>query len=114
MPIFQSGAFIQQCHAVHPLSLSFKVFLFPDQIGVLCTNCNLRHRLTVKRVQAKVGEASMTEASQSLQRCVSRHPEALRLNGVNVEQDWIRFHCRECKKMYHMDVSLFETHQPSL
>ena len=112
--IFKSGAFIQQCFAVHPLSLSFKMLSLPDKVGVLCTNCNMRHRLTVRLFKSQLGEEPLEEvgATDKLAQCTAAHPEDLRISEVSVERDSIQFRCRKCKRAYHVDVSLFESHQP--
>ena len=114
MPIFKSGAFIQQCFAVHPLSLSFKMITLPDKVGILCANCNMRHRLTVKLFQAQKHDEPLTEigAAQQLERCTATHAEDLRVSGVQVEKDFIQLRCRVCKRTFHIDVSLFETYLP--
>ena len=114
MPIFKSGAFIQQCFAVHPLSLSFKMITLPDKVGILCANCNMRHRLTVDGFQAQVHDQPLIEhaAAQQLESCTKAHADDLRVSGVNVEQDIVQLRCRECKRTYQMNVSLFETYLP--
>ena len=52
---FQSGAFVQQCFAVHPLSLLKRI----DEQGrlvVACTSCCMMHLATVGQV---VGRAAI-------------------------------------------------------
>ena len=86
----------------------------PDKVGILCANCNMRHRLTVEEFHAQVHEEPLAEkeAAQHLERCTKAHAEDLRVSGVNVEQDVVQLRCRECKRTYQMNVSLFETHLP--
>ncbi len=114
MPIFNTGAFLQQCFAVHPLSLSFKMVTLPDKVGILCANCNMRHRLTVTMFQARQQDEPLTEqgAAPQLKLCSGSHSEDLRVSGVNVESDSVQLRCRECQRTYHFNVSLFETYQP--
>ena len=114
MPIFKSGAFIQQCFAVHPLSLSFKMITLPDKVGILCANCNMRHRLTVRVFQAQVHDEPFieTEAPQQLESCTKAHADDLRVSGVNVEHNAVQLRCRVCKRTYQMNISLFETYLP--
>ena len=114
MPIFNSGAFLQQCFAVHPLSLSFKMVTLPDKVGILCANCNMRHRLTVNGFHTHLADGPLTElgAAPHLKNCAEAHPEDLRVSGVNVEKDSVQLRCRECQRNYHIQVSIFETYQP--
>ena len=114
MPIFKSGAFIQQCFAVHPLSLSFKMITLPDKAGILCANCNMRHRLTVGVFQTQVHDEPLVEhgAAEQLEKCTKAHADDLRVSGVNVEHDTVQLRCRVCSRTYQMNVSLFETYLP--
>ncbi len=114
MPIFNTGAFLQQCFAVHPLSLSFKMVTLPDKVGILCTNCNMRHRLTVTMFHARQQDAPMAEdgAGHQLKLCAKSHSEDLRVSDVKVESDSVQLRCRECNRTYQFNVSLFETYQP--
>lgn len=114
-PTFNSGAFIQQCFAVHPLSLNFKALTLPDKNGVvICANCNMRHRFTMRELTTRVGEESLPEqkATEYLAHCVEAHPENLRVSGVDVVQNSVQLRCGPCRKTYRIDVSVFETYQP--
>jgi len=113
MPIFNGGAFLQQCFAVHPLSLSFKIVALPDKVGILCANCNMRHRLTVKVFHTHIHDEPLTErgAAPHLKQCAKAHSDDLRVSGVNVESDSVQLRCRECQRTYHFNVSLFETYK---
>ena len=112
--VFQSGAFLQQCFSVHPLSLSFKLFTLPDTIGIFCINCKSRHRLTVGTITRIIGDAEWSEegASAKLGSCVNHHQEALHVTEVSVDRDIVQFRCRECRAGFQATVSLFETYQP--
>ena len=114
MPIFNTGAFLQQCFAVHPLSLSFKVVTLPDKVGILCANCNMRHRLTVTKFHTHQHNEELTDsgAVPHLKQCADTHSDDVRVSGVNVERDSVQLRCRECQRTYHIQVSLFETYQP--
>ena len=114
MPVFKSGAFIQQCFAVHPLSLSFKMITLPDKVGILCANCNMRHRLTVEVFHTQVHDEPLVEqeAAQQLENCTKVHADDLRVSGVSVEHDAVELRCRACRRMYQMTISLFETYLP--
>ena len=113
MPIFKSPAFIQQCFAVHPLSLSVKMVDLPEKVGILCENCNMRHRLQITTCQSQIGEEPFTDvgASHSLKQCMADHAVDLRVSQISPQSDSVQFRCKLCRRAYHMDVSLFETHQ---
>ena len=112
-PIYKSGAFIQQCFAVHPLSMNVKLFTLPNIVGVLCQNCQIRHRITVQTISTFLGEESASEedASISLSGCTNQHPEELRISGMNVVHDLMQLRCHECKKRYQLTISFVESHQ---
>lgn len=113
MSIYKSGAFLQQCFSVHPLSLTLKLVAPPDVIGVVCTNCRMRHRLTLHHMTAQSTEK--TEKGENdvllLQACFHGHPEDIRISLVHVERDAVEFRCWPCRRTYAVDVALFETHQ---
>lgn len=113
MSIYKSGAFLQQCFSVHPLSLTLKLVATPDVIGVVCTNCRMRHRLTLHQMAAPSTEK--TEKWENdvllLQTCFHGHPEDIRISLVHVEGHTVEFRCWPCRRTYAVDVALFETHQ---
>ncbi|RMH31823.1 MAG: hypothetical protein D6690_15255 [Nitrospirae bacterium] len=114
MPVFHSGAFLQQCFAVHPLSLTVKVWLQPDKIGVLCTQCQMRHRLTSETFYVHVGSEIIASSGtpKSFQHCVTDHPEELRIGAVDIDQKTVQLRCRLCHQAYRVDVRAFETYRP--
>jgi len=114
MSVFTTGAFLQQCFSVHPLSLSLKLVTPPELIGVVCANCRMKHRLTLRRGAALELEKSnlTSEELVSLQACVKSHPEDVRLALVDVVKDLVEFRCRSCRRTYLFEISLFETKQP--
>ena len=85
----------------------------PEKVGILCTNCNMRHRLQIAFCQSQIGEEPFTEigAAQSLEKCMADHAVDLRVSQVSAESDSVQFRCRLCRRAYQMDVLLFETHQ---
>jgi hypothetical protein len=113
MPTIKSGAFVQQCFASHPLSLSFKILTLPNRVAVACTNCHMRHRLTVRALTVRPAEANDPErdATDGLAQCGATHPAELRVSGVDVVNDAVKFRCGECRRTYHLDVAAFETYQ---
>ncbi len=112
--VFQSGAFLQQCFSVHPLSLSFKRFTTPDTIGIFCIHCKSRHRLTVGTITRVLGDSELCEegAGTKLEACANHHQEALHVTEVSVDRDIVQFRCRECRAGFQTTISLFETYQP--
>lgn len=113
MNVFKSGAFLQQCFSVHPLSLNLKMVVLPEMVGVVCKNCRMRHRLTIQQGVAQPPEKSGpgNQALHLLQECFHAHPEEIRICTVHIEHQAIEFRCRPCHRTYKLDVSLFESHQ---
>lgn len=113
MSVFKTGAFLQQCFSVHPLTLSLKLVTPPELVGVVCTNCRMKHRLTIRQVAA--AESEKTGGSEkgmlSLQSCSQMHPEDVRISMVDVVKDSVEFRCRPCRRTYLLDIRMFETHQ---
>lgn len=113
MPVHKSGAFLQQCFSVHPLCLTVKLVSPPHTVGVLCTNCRMRHRLTLP--QAPVATEASTEITSHelclLQGCVQNHPNDVRVSLVHIERSAVEFRCGACQRTYELEVALFETHQ---
>lgn len=124
-PIFQSGAFIQQCFASHRLCLNLTKLALPEKVLLTCTACQLRHRLTLRSMTAHLpaslhpgSSASVTEeapvepgAAEHLAACAAAHQTALGVGEVDVVQSFVRFRCAECRKTYDVVVSVFETHR---
>ena len=112
MPTFKSGAFVQQCFAAHPLSLSFKALPAPDRLVLTCNNCHMRHRMAVKTLVSRAGEEEIRkEAAEDLSRCATAHPAELRVSAVDVVRDTVKLRCDECRKTYAIEVAVFETYQ---
>ncbi len=112
--VFRSSAFLQQCFSVHPLSLTVKMLTLPDTVGIACSHCKSRHRLTIGPITHSIGKLEMCEegAATGLATCVTSHRAALHVTEVCAERDLIQFRCRECKAGFQATVSLFETYQP--
>lgn len=115
MGVFKSGAFLQQCFSVHPLTLILKLVTPPDLVGVVCTNCRMKHRLTVRHVAPEEREKAETKEEEgvllSFQRCSQAHPEDIRISLVDVVNNSVAFRCRPCRRTYLLDIGLIETHQ---
>ena len=113
MPTFKSGAFVQQCFASHPQALSFKALALPDRVVVMCTSCDMRHRLLVQTLTTRAEEegSSEREAKDDLAKCVALHPAAVRVSMVDVVRDCVKLRCGACSLTYKITVSAFETYQ---
>ncbi len=113
MPVFKSGAFLQQCFSVHPLTLILKLVTAPSLVGVACTNCRMKHRLTVRQVEQKEGEdgAIADDGMGPFQECYQSHPEELRMSEVDVVKNLVEFRCYPCRRTYRLDLEMIETHQ---
>lgn len=113
MGVFKSGAFLQQCFSVHPLTLNLKLVTPPDLVGIVCTNCRMKHRVTVRQVLPQGLEKANNheEGMLSLHRCSTMHPEDVRISQVDVVKSSMQIRCRPCRRTYRLDVELIETHQ---
>ncbi len=113
MGVFKSGAFFQQCFSVHPLTLNLKLVTPPDLIGIVCTNCRMKHRVTVRQPLPQELEKTKNheEGMLSLHRCFTAHSEDVRVALVDVVNDSVEFRCRPCRRTYVLEVELIETHQ---
>ena len=113
MSVHKSGAFLQQCFSVHPLCLNVKLVSPPQIVGVLCTNCLMRHRLTLPEASVSSEETIGIDSHElvRLQECVQSHPKDVRVSLVHIEQSAVEFRCGSCHRNYVLDVAIFETHQ---
>lgn len=112
-PIVKSGAFLQQCFAVHPLSLSFKFLKLPNKLGILCINCKIQHRLTFNRLASLIGQERTEQmAADLILKCMTEHQEKLRVSGVDVVHNMVKFRCKDCKIEYQTTINTIETYQP--
>ena len=113
MAIYKSGAFLQQCFSVHPLTLNLKLVTLPDLVGIVCTNCRMKHRVTVRQVTPQESDKVeiYDDGMQSFQQCSQTHPEDVRVSLVDVVKNTVEFRCRPCHRIYLLDVGLIETHQ---
>jgi hypothetical protein len=119
--VYKSGAFIQQCFAVHPLCLNLKSLHLPNNIVLRCTSCNMLHRLTLHTLVLRVSAVHAVEdaaevredrpAAAHLEECVAAHPAAIAVRAMDVVRETAGLRCGECRKLYELDVTTFETHQ---
>jgi hypothetical protein len=119
--VFKSGAFIQQCFAVHPLCLTLKALHLPNALVLRCTSCNMLHRLTLRALTLRVAAVHAVDdaarprdersAATHLEECAAAHPAALGVREMDVVRETAGLRCGECRKLYRLDVTTFETHQ---
>lgn len=120
---FQSGAFVQQCFAVHPLCLSLKRIDDQGRLVVGCTSCRMMHLMTADQVVGRVaavplgGELdspnAMPTAKESLESCLRAHPVSVTIRELDVIRDTVGLRCGECRRIFDMQVSAFESLQKS-
>ena len=121
--VFKSGAFIQQCFAVHPLCLNLKSLHLPGSVIIRCTSCNMLHRLTLRAVvlrvsavravedAAETGAGEVRPAAAHLEACAAEHPAALSVRAMDVVREEAGLRCGECRKMYDLEIVAVETHK---
>ena len=113
MNVIKSGAFLQQCFSVHPLSLSLKLVTPPELIGVVCTNCRMKHRMTLRQVADPATQQfdSPTDGLETLATCAQTHPKDVRISLVDVVHDSVELRCRSCGRTHLLTIGQFETQQ---
>lgn len=120
---YQSGAFVQQCFAVHPLCLSLKRVDEEGRLVVACTSCRMMHLMMAGQVVARVaavplgGEVTSAKAiptaKELLETCLQTHPVSVTIRELDVIRDSVGLRCGECRRMFDLHVSVFESHQKS-
>ncbi len=120
---FQSGAFVQQCFAVHPLCLSLKRLDEDGRLVIACTSCRMMHLMKADQVVARVaavplgGEVTSSKAiptaRELLATCLQTHPVSVTIRELDVIRDSVGLRCGECRRMFGLQVSVFESHQKS-
>ena len=119
--VIKSGAFLQQCWSVHPLCVTVKRMTDECAVVLSCSSCKSAHYLTVATVtsqtsaaQQMAGEGTSRDeppGEEFLKACVSTHHAALSLREMDVFQDLVRLRCADCRRLYELTVSAFETRQ---
>ena len=119
--IFKSGAFVQQCFAVHPLCLNLKSLHLPNGVVLKCTSCNMLHRLTLRALVLRVSAVHAVDdtaaagadrpAAAQLEKCAEAHLGALSVRALDVVREQAGLRCGECRKMFDLEIVSVETHQ---
>ncbi|HET9961890.1 MAG TPA: hypothetical protein VFQ34_06115 [Nitrospiraceae bacterium] len=121
--VYQSGAFIQQCFAVHPLCLALKRIEDSGRMIIVCTSCRMVHHVLVDEVTARVAAVPAdapelnrvvpTTARDVLSACALNHPVAVTIREMDVIRDSVGLRCAECRRVFNLQVAGFESHQKS-
>jgi hypothetical protein len=119
--VIRSGAFLQQCWSVHPLCVTVKRMTDAPAVILSCSSCKSAHQLTVTAVTSQLASGQPLAGEKVLQdepsgevllkACVSTHQAALTLREMDVFQDLVRLRCADCRRLYELTVSVFETRQ---
>ena len=120
-PVFKSGAFIQQCFAVHPRCLDFKSVKLPDRLVLKCTSCRMHHHLALRAIIARSSaladsselpvDPAQSSSSEILAHCLTVHTTSVTIRAMDVVQDLVGLRCRECRRLFDLEITSFETHQ---
>ncbi len=86
-----------------------------------CSACKSAHYLTIETIVSKASSAQQIAAKdvrrdepageELLKACVSTHQTALSLREMDVFQDRVLLRCADCRRLYELVVSAFETRQ---
>ena len=119
--IYKSGAFIQQCFAVHPRCLDFKSVHLPDRLVMTCTSCKMQHHLALRSIAAKSSALADSPdlSPKSIERaavdllgeCLKAHVHSVTIRAMDVIQDVVGLRCRDCRRLFDLDITSFESHQ---
>lgn len=117
--VIRSGAFLQQCWSVHPLCVTVKRMTDENTVVLSCSSCRSAHHLTIATVTSKASSAQLRaeegalrvepSGEEFLKACVSTHQASLTLREMDVFQDLVRVRCADCRRLYELTVSTFET-----
>jgi hypothetical protein len=79
------------------------------------------HRLTLRALALRVSAVRRVEdeakardersADVHLEECAASHPAALGVRAMDVVRETAGLRCGECRRIYELDVTMFETHQ---
>ena len=120
--VFHSGAFLQQCWSVHPLCISVRRITGGNQLILACTSCRFAHHLRLGDVAVRTPTSEQTAPSTGeseaqlpsnirFAACLDAHAAALTLREMDVFEDRAVIRCAQCRRLYVLTVTAFETHQ---
>ncbi|MFM8539868.1 MAG: hypothetical protein ACKOBZ_00080 [Nitrospira sp.] len=114
--VYKSGAFIQQCFAVHPLCLTLKKLDLPARLIFHCSSCNLIHAVAVRTLSLRVSVMRAVEegpgrsASERLTDCAGAHLTAIGVRAMDVVRDQMGLRCADCRRLFDLEIGAIETH----
>ncbi len=122
--VYQSGAFIQQCFAVHPLCLTLKrIDEATGRLIFTCTSCRMVHHIVAEDVASRVAAVPagagdthgvpVATPREVLSACAAVHPVAVTIRGMDVIRDSVGLRCAECRRIFEVRAAAFESHQKS-
>jgi hypothetical protein len=119
--IYKSGAFIQQCFAVHPRCLDFKSVQLPDRLVMKCSSCKMTHHLALRSIAMRSSaladspdisaESPAQVAADVLAECLAAHGPSVTIRAMDVIQEIVGLRCLDCRRLFDLDVTAFESHQ---
>ncbi|HEX2056290.1 MAG TPA: hypothetical protein VHF07_07340 [Nitrospiraceae bacterium] len=119
--VFRSGAFVQQCFAVHPLCLTLKRFENQNKLVFTCTSCRMAHHVTLNQVIARVSivmdapddpvQPLRDEPAAVLDRCIVDHAGAVTIREMDVLQDYMGLRCGQCRRVFDLHIASCESRQ---
>lgn len=116
--IIRSGAFLQQCWAVHPLCIAVTRMAGERTLVLACSSCQMAHHVALGMVVPKESASAVPGrppgqalGESLLGGCVQTHQSALTLREMDVFQDRIVLRCADCRRHYDVTVTAFETHR---
>lgn len=119
--VFRSGAFVQQCFAVHPLCLTLKRFEDQNKLVFTCSSCRMAHHVAVDQVIARVSivmdapddpvRPAHEEPAAVLGRCIVEHAGAVTIREMDVLQDTMGLRCGQCRRVFDLHIASCESRQ---
>lgn len=119
--VFHSGAFIQQCVAVHPLCVTLKRFEEQNKLVFTCSSCRMAHHVTIDSIVVRVSIAMDAPDASSppppeaaagiLTACIGEHTGAVTIRELDVIQDHLGLRCATCRRVFDLHTVTFETRQ---
>lgn len=119
--IFHSGAFVQQCFAVHPLCIGLKRFENHGKLVFTCSSCRMAHHVTVDHVAARVAivldapndpvRPTLDEGAAALNQCIVEHAGAVSIRELDVLRESMGMRCAQCRRIFDLHIAACETRQ---
>jgi hypothetical protein len=105
------------------LCLSLKRLDEQGRLIIACTSCRMMHQMVSDQVVARVaavpvdgdlsGAKGLPTAKELLAACLEAHPVSVTIRELDVIRDSVGLRCAECRRIFDLQVSVFESHQKS-